>query len=59
MPLMLRMVCYAMARAMSLYYRSLGTVSTLLRILLNYDCCLYHMHISLLYIYQDETAFAY
>jgi hypothetical protein len=31
MPLMLRMVCCAMAGALALYYRSLGTVSTLLR----------------------------
>jgi hypothetical protein len=30
-PLMLRIVCYAMAGAPTLYYRSLGTVSTLLR----------------------------
>jgi hypothetical protein len=30
-PLMLRMVCYAMARALILYYRSLETSSTLLR----------------------------
>jgi hypothetical protein len=30
-PLMLRMVCYAMVRALTLYYRSLGTASTLLR----------------------------
>jgi hypothetical protein len=30
-PLMLRTVCYAMARALALYYRSLGTTSTLLR----------------------------
>jgi hypothetical protein len=29
--LMLRMVCYAMAGALALYYRSLGTASTLLR----------------------------
>jgi hypothetical protein len=31
MPLMLRTVCYVMARALALYYRSLGTASTLLR----------------------------
>jgi hypothetical protein len=31
MPLMLRTVCYAMVRALALYYRSLGTTSTLLR----------------------------
>jgi hypothetical protein len=31
MLLMLRMICYAMARALTLYYRSLGTASTLLR----------------------------
>jgi hypothetical protein len=30
-PLVLRMVCCAMARASALYYRSLGTASTLLR----------------------------
>jgi hypothetical protein len=30
-PLMLRTVCYAMAGALALYYRSLGTASTLLR----------------------------
>jgi hypothetical protein len=30
-PLMLRMVCYAMTRALTLYYGSLGIVSTLLR----------------------------
>jgi hypothetical protein len=30
-PLMLRMVCYAMAEVLALYYRSFGTVSTLLR----------------------------
>jgi hypothetical protein len=30
-PLMLRTVCYAMAGALTLYYRSLGTASTLLR----------------------------
>jgi hypothetical protein len=30
-PLMLRTVCYAMAGALALYYRSLGTTSTLLR----------------------------
>jgi hypothetical protein len=30
-PLMLRMVCCAMARALTLYYKSLGTASTLLR----------------------------
>jgi hypothetical protein len=30
-PLMLRMVCYAMVKALALYYRSLGTASTLLR----------------------------
>jgi hypothetical protein len=29
--LMLRTVCYAMAGALTLYYRSLGTASTLLR----------------------------
>jgi hypothetical protein len=29
--LMLRTVCYAMAGALALYYRSLGTASTLLR----------------------------
>jgi hypothetical protein len=31
MPLMLRMVCCAMAGALVLYYRSFGTASTLLR----------------------------
>jgi hypothetical protein len=31
MPLMLRTVCYAMVRALALYYRSLGTTSILLR----------------------------
>jgi hypothetical protein len=31
MPLMLRMVYYAMAVTLALYYRSLGTASTLLR----------------------------
>jgi hypothetical protein len=31
MPLVLRTVCYAMAGALTLYYRSLGTASTLLR----------------------------
>jgi hypothetical protein len=31
MPLMLRTICCAMARELALYYRSLGTVSTLLR----------------------------
>jgi hypothetical protein len=30
-PLMLRAVCCTMARALELYYRSLGTASTLLR----------------------------
>jgi hypothetical protein len=30
-PLMLRTVCYAMSGALALYYRSLGTASTLLR----------------------------
>jgi hypothetical protein len=30
-PLMLHMVCCAMAGALALYYRSLGTTSTLLR----------------------------
>jgi hypothetical protein len=30
-PLMLRTVCYAMAEALTLYYRSLRTTSTLLR----------------------------
>jgi hypothetical protein len=30
-PLMLRMVCYAMAGALALYYRSLEKASTLLR----------------------------
>jgi hypothetical protein len=30
-PLMLHTLCCAMARALALYYRSLGTVSTLLR----------------------------
>jgi hypothetical protein len=30
-PLMLRMVCYAMAGVLALYYRSLGIASTLLR----------------------------
>jgi hypothetical protein len=30
-PLMLLMVCYAMAGALALYYRSLGTTSTLLK----------------------------
>jgi hypothetical protein len=30
-PLVLRTVCYAMAGALALYYRSLGTTSTLLR----------------------------
>jgi hypothetical protein len=30
-PLMLRIICCAMARALALYYRSLGTVPTLLR----------------------------
>jgi hypothetical protein len=30
-PLMLRKVCYAMAGALALYYRSLGTAPTLLR----------------------------
>jgi hypothetical protein len=30
-PLMLRIVCYAMAGVLTLYYRSLGTASTLLR----------------------------
>jgi hypothetical protein len=30
-PLMLRTVCYAMAGVLALYYRSLGTASTLLR----------------------------
>jgi hypothetical protein len=30
-PLMLRMVCCALARALKLYYRSLGTTPTLLR----------------------------
>jgi hypothetical protein len=46
-PLMLCTVCYAMAGALTLYYRSLGTVSTLLRMgnisgrpyYLNYDYC--------------------
>jgi hypothetical protein len=31
MPLMLRTICYAMAGALTLYYRSLGIASTLLR----------------------------
>jgi hypothetical protein len=31
MPLMLRMVCCAMAGALALYYRSLGTAPTLLK----------------------------
>jgi hypothetical protein len=31
-PLMLRTICYAMARVLTLYYRSIGTTSTLLRI---------------------------
>jgi hypothetical protein len=31
MPLMLRMVCYAMVGTLALYYRSLGIASTLLR----------------------------
>jgi hypothetical protein len=31
MPLMLHTVCYAMIGALALYYRSLGTASTLLR----------------------------
>jgi hypothetical protein len=30
-PLMLRTICYAMVRVLTLYYRSLGTTSTLLR----------------------------
>jgi hypothetical protein len=30
-PLMLCMICYAMVRALALYYRSLGTASALLR----------------------------
>jgi hypothetical protein len=30
-PLMLHIVCYAMVRALALYYRSLGAASTLLR----------------------------
>jgi hypothetical protein len=30
-PLMLRTVCYTMAGALALYYRSLGTASTLVR----------------------------
>jgi hypothetical protein len=30
-PLMLHTVCYAMDRALTLYYRSIGTASTLLR----------------------------
>jgi hypothetical protein len=30
-PLMLRTICYEMVRALSLYYRSLGAASTLLR----------------------------
>jgi hypothetical protein len=32
MPLVLRTVCYAMARALTLYYRFFGIASTLLRI---------------------------
>jgi hypothetical protein len=35
MPLMLCTICYAMAGALTLYYRSLGTASTLLRMVIS------------------------
>jgi hypothetical protein len=56
-PLMLRTVCYTMARALTLYYRSLGIASTLLRrgnisgrpycctMTVVYIVCMYHYYI--------------
>ena len=59
-PLVLRMVCCAMAGALALYYRSLGTMSTLLRMsnISSRPYCwtmtvtLYHMHILHIYLYH-------
>jgi hypothetical protein len=63
MPLILRMICCAIAGTLTLYYRSLGTASTLLRrsniLFTSYTYIIYYIYITYKISCHDETAFAY